>query len=76
MSKRRRPEQQSMLTLMGSPELEPGHPFKGFRIADMKIDNSTGAVLEVTTTGPDCPEQVADEDPWWEQPAPEDDGHA
>lgn len=73
MAKRRRPEQQSMLTLMGTPELEAKPPFQGFKLQGMKIDKSTGQVLEVTTVGPDCPAypESEDSDPWWDQAAPE-----
>jgi len=47
---RRRPEQISMLTLMGQKE----YPFYGFTIQDLTTDPD-GNVLSVTTVGPDYP---------------------
>lgn len=63
----RRPEQFSMLTLMGLPE--KATPFEGSVITHLKEDRD-GNVLEVTVVGADC--QGSDEDPWWDQAAPED----
>lgn len=69
---RRRPEQQSMLKLMGADEGKP-HPFEGFKLSDMVTD-SNGNITSVTVVGPWCPAwpESADEDPWWDQAAPEE----
>lgn len=50
MSKRRRPEQVSMLKLMGMAERK--QPFHGH----MLLSEDDRPQLSVTTIGPDCPE--------------------
>lgn len=74
--KRRRPVQQSMLTLMGSAELEAKPPFADFKLSGLKLDPVTGQILEVTTVGPECPshQEAEDSDPWWDQADPADRG--
>lgn len=71
---KRRPEQHSMLGLMGAAHLETKPPFAGTKIlpGSMKLDTE-GNVLEVSTVGPDCPAypESEDSDPWWDQPAQE-----
>lgn len=61
----RRPEQFSMLTLMGEPETVT--PFEGSVITALEEDQD-GNILGVTVIGPDCPERDGfDQDPWWDQ---------
>jgi len=69
---KRRPEQASMLALMGAAHLDTKPPFAGTKLSGLKLDTE-GNVLEVTTVGPDCPAypESEDSDPWWDQPAQE-----
>jgi len=67
--KRRRPEQRSMLALMGSAELEKPEPFAGSVITRLvtervqrNSDEEFEHVLEATVVGPDYPEE--DEAGW------------
>lgn len=62
-----------MLTLMGAPALETKPPFAEHKLSDMVLD-SEGNVVSVTTVGPGCPAygMDSDQDPWWDQPAQED----
>lgn len=66
--RRRRPDQLSMLKLMGADEGRPP-PFAGTKVTRMVTD-SDGNVTDVTTVGPGCPgyAEEFDVDPWWDQP--------
>lgn len=70
---RRRPEQQSMLSLMGAKHLDDlKPPFAGAKLSGMKVD-SDGNITEVTIVGTECPSypDALDEDPWWDQSVPQ-----
>ena len=69
----RRPEQLSMLTLMGATEGKPP-PFADFKLSAIFRDDFTGNIHEVTVVGPGSPAYASadDVDPWWDQPAQEE----